>query len=160
MDYFSPAILASITSLIISLITMYQFIKNKSFLEAQFNKTNNRAFTSKLYDLRLQHYPQVFEVLDTIHKGKGGLVSVTVINNACENLITWKKGIISLIISTEAHESFYLLRDSLMKKPSSLEHYSPEQIDKIVGAVKDFRRQLRRDLGFMFREEKERRNSD
>jgi hypothetical protein len=46
-----------------------------------------------------------------------------------------------------------------MKNPAQHDKYAPEQVDKIVGAIKKFRRQLRRDVGFMFREEKERRNT-
>jgi len=65
-----------------------------------------------------------------------------------------------LIISNEALKSFYILRDSLMKNPAFKDGHSPEQIDKMIIALKDFRRQLRRDVGFMFREEKERRGNN
>jgi hypothetical protein len=58
----------------ISLITLYQFFKNKRFQEDQFTKTNNRAFTSKLYDLRLEYYPEAFEIMDDIYKEKGGII--------------------------------------------------------------------------------------
>ncbi|MEO7216032.1 hypothetical protein [Mucilaginibacter sp.] len=158
-DILSPALIAAITSLLISLTTLYQFFKNKRFQEDQFNKANNRTFTSKLYDLRLIHYPKAFEIMDDVYKEKGGYISSIVAKIASESLIEWKKGVINLIISNEAHTSFYTLRDALMKNPAHQNHYTPEQIDKIVLAVKDFRKQLRRDLGFMFREEKERRNS-
>lgn len=159
MDFFSPAVIAAVTSLVISLITSFQFIKNKRSQESQFEKANNRAFTSKLYDLRLEHYPAVFEIMDKVHKKKGGVISIAIIKEASDNLIFWKKGVVSLILSNEAHESYYVLRDILMKQPAQSNEYSPLQIEKITIAIKDFRKQLRRDLGFMFREEKERRRA-
>ncbi len=160
MEALTPALIAALVSLSISLMTLFQFFKNKRFQEDQFIKANNRAFTSKLYDLRLEHYPGAFEILDNIYKEKGGNIDPSKIRNVCEGLIKWKTGIVNLIISNEARKSFYVLRDSLMKNPAFRDGYSPEQIDKITISLKDFRRQLRRDVGFMFREEKERRGNN
>ena len=159
MEALTPALIAALVSLTISLITLFQFFKNKRFQEDQFNKANNRAFTSKLYDLRLEHYPKAFEILDEIYKEKGGNIDPSKIRNVCEAIIKWKAGVINLIISNEARKSFYSLRDSLMKNPAFKDGYTPEQIDKITISIKDFRRQLRRDVGFMFREEKARRGT-
>lgn len=72
--------------------------------------------------------------------------------------MAWKKGVVDLIISIEALESYFYLRDALMKNPESKEKYSEQQVEKISASTKNFRKQLRRDIGFMFREEKERRN--
>lgn len=153
----SPALIAAITSLLISLITLFQFLKNKSFQEQQFIKANNRAFTSKLYDLRLEHYPKAFEILDALYKEKGGIIDHVKVKNIAEQLIGWKTGVINLILSNEAHKSYFTLRDAMFKKPGDKDGYSLEQIEKITKYSKEFRRQLRRDVGFMFREEKERR---
>lgn len=46
-----------------------------------------------------------------------------------------------------------------MKNPTHQDNYSPEQVKKIISEIKDFRKQLRRDVGFMFREEKEHRSA-
>jgi hypothetical protein len=46
-----------------------------------------------------------------------------------------------------------------MKNPANNNNYSAEQIEKITNYTNNFRKQLRRDLGFLFKEEKERRNS-
>ncbi|MDR6513777.1 hypothetical protein [Chryseobacterium camelliae] len=159
LEALSPSLITAIVSLSISLMTLYQFFNNKSFQEEQFVKSNNRAFTSKLYDLRLEHYPNAFHILDELYKEKGGTINPTIAKSCCENLIKWKTGIIHLIISNEARSSFFTLRDILMKNPAHQDRYSPEQVEKITFAIKDFRRQLRRDVGFMFREEKERRSN-
>lgn len=156
-EFFTPSIIAAGTSLIISLITLYQFFRSQDNQKKQFEKGLNRNLTSRLYELRLEHYPIAFEITDEIFRDKGGNFDVEKLKDIREQLIYWKKGIISLIISVEAKDSYYILRDAIQKNPAMETRYSKEQIDKILNAKHDFRRQLRRDLGFMYREEKERR---
>lgn len=156
-EFLTPSIIAALASLIISIITLYQFFRNQRFQQDQFNKTLNRNLTTKLYDLRLEHYPSAFIITDEIYKEKGGNYDVTKIRIALDELIIWKKGVVNLIISNDALTSFYALRDSIMKNPAQGTIYSSEQVDKISTNTKEFRRQLKRDLGFLFREEKERR---
>jgi hypothetical protein len=156
-DFFTPSIIASITALCVSFITLFQYFKNQRFQQKQFDKNLNRSLTTKLYDLRLEHYPKAYEITDFLYKKKGGNYSFEELKNILEELIEWKKGIINLIISVEARDSYYLLRDVLMKNPAHQESYSKEQVEKVFTANKSFRKQLRRDLGFMYREEKLRR---
>jgi len=158
-DILSPSLIASLTSLVISVITLYQFFKNQGFQQQQFNKSLDRSLTTKLLDLRLEHYPKAFEITDSVFKEKGGNFDPAKIKNAVEELIEWKKGVINLVISSEALTSFYVLRDAAMKSPANNGTYSSEQVEKISVGTKDFRKQLRRDLGILFREEKLRRNT-
>jgi len=158
-DILTPPLIAALTSLVISIITLYQFFRTQRFQQQQFNKTLDRNLTTKLLDLRLEHYPKAFEITDNIFKEKGGIYDPVKIKNALEELIEWKKGVINLIISNEAMTSFYILRDSMMKSPAQNGIYSNEQVEKISAGNKDFRKQLKRDLGFLFREEKSRRSS-
>ena len=152
-----PAIIASLTSLVISIITLIQSLQAQRSQRKQFEKTLNRNLTNTLYELRLTTYPQAFEITDRIHKIKGGNYEPDTIKEALKDLLDWKKGVVDLIISVEALESFIILRDTLMKNPETQDAYSIQQVDKISANTKDFRRQLRRDIGFLFREEKERR---
>lgn len=158
-EFFSPSIIAAGASLVISFITLYQFFRNQRFQQYQFNKTLERSLTTKLLDLRLEHYPKAFEITDSIYKEKGGNYDYTKIISSLNDLIEWKKGIVNLIISNESLESYYILRDSLMRNHGDNNQYSLDQIQKISKSVKEFRRQLKRDLGFLFREEKQRRRS-
>ncbi len=157
-DFFTPSLVTAITSLVISLVALFQFYRSQNFQQKQFNKTINRNLTTKLYDLRLEIYPKAFEITDNIYKDKGGNFDTERLKNALNELIEWKKGKLNLIISSEALESYYQLRNNLMKNPASNNNYSPEQIEKITNSNNNFRKQLRRDLGFLFKEEKERRN--
>lgn len=158
-DFFTPSLVTAITSLVISLVALFQFYRNQNFQLKQFNKTINRNLTTKLYDLRLEIYPKAFEITDNIYKDKGGDFDTERLKNTLNELIEWKKGKLNLIISSEALESYYQLRSNLMKNPANNDNYSPEQIEKITNSNNNFRKQLRRDLGFLFKEEKERRNS-
>ena len=158
-DFFTPYLVTAITSLVISLVALFQFYRNQNFQQKQFNKTINRNLTTKLYYLRLEIYPKAFEITDNIYKDKGGNFDTERLKNTLNELIEWKKGKLNLIISSEALESYYQLRNNLMKNPANNNNYSAEQIEKITNSNNNFRKQLRRDLGFLFKEEKERRNS-
>lgn len=156
-EFFTPAIATAGASFIISLVTLYQLFRNQRFQQSQFNKTLDRTLTTKLLDLRLEHYPKAFEITDLIFKESGGNYNHEKLSLLLTELILWKSGVINLIISNESLQSFYLIRDSLMKNPGNETHYSKEQVDKISNNTKEFRRQLKRDLGFLHREEKYRR---
>lgn len=156
-DFFTPSLVTAITSLVISLVALFQFYRNQNFQQKQFNKTINRNLTTKLYYLRLEIYPKAFEITDNIYKDKGGNFDTERLKNTLNELIEWKKGKLNLIISSEALESYYQLRNNLMKNPANNNNYSAEQIEKITNSNNNFRKQLRRDLGFLFKEEKERR---
>lgn len=75
-DILSPSLIASLTSLVISVITLYQFFKNQRFQQQQFNKTLDRSLTTKLLDLRLEHYPKAFEITDSVFKEKGAILTL------------------------------------------------------------------------------------
>lgn len=157
-DFFTPSVIAALTALTLSLITLYQFFRNLRFQQQQFDKNNNRDLTNKLYDLRLKNYPKAFDITDNIIKTKGNNYDVEKIKKAKDELIVWKSGVVNIIISIECRDSYFALRDILMKSPAENNTYSQKQVEKIYEANKNFRKQLRRDFGFMYREEKERRN--
>lgn len=159
-EIITPSIIAALTSLIISIITLFQFFRSQKLQQKQFDKNLSRGLTSKLYDLRIDCYPKAFEITDSIHKLKGGNYDPKIIQTALAELIDWKKGIVSVVISVEALESFIALRDVLMRNPEKKDTYSSTQIENISHRTKEFRKQLRRDIGFLFREEKERRSKN
>ena len=159
-EIITPSIIAALTSLIISIITLFQFFRSQKLQQNLFDKNLSRGLTSKLYDLRIDCYPKAFEITDSIHKLKGGNYDPKIIQTALAELIDWKKGIVSLVISVEALESFIALRDVLMRNPEKKDTYSSTQIENISHRTKEFRKQLRRDIGFLFREEKERRSKN
>ena len=127
-EIITPSIIAALTSLIISIITLFQFFRSQKLQQKQFDKNLSRGLTSKLYDLRIDCYPKAFEITDSIHKLKGGNYDPKIIQTALAELIDWKKGIVSLVISVEALESFIALRDVLMRNPEKKDTYSSTQV--------------------------------
>lgn len=156
-SYINPIFVTAITSLVISLIALFQFYKNQSFQQKQVDKNLNRTLGIKLYELRLADYPKAFEITDKIFKSKGGNYDSNEIKLIVNELIEWKKGRVSLIMSNESIQAFYIFRDSLMKNPANGNLYSLEQVEKITNLNNNFRKQLRRDLGFLFKEERDKR---
>lgn len=156
-NFINPIFITAITSLVISLIALFQFYKNQSFQQNQFDKNLNRTLGIKLYELRIEDYPKAFEITDRIYKSKGGNYDSNEIKLVLNDLIEWKKGRISLILSNESLQAYYSFRDSLMKNPANGNLYSLEQVEKITNLNNNFRKQLRRDLGFLFKEEREKR---
>lgn len=154
-----PSLVAAVTSLIVCFIAYFQFLKSQQSEQDRFDKRLNRDLTSKLYDLRLEYYPLAFEITDAIYKEKGGLLIPSKMKNTCDELINWKRGIVNLIISIESRDFFFKLRDALMKNPAEGDKYSEVQTENIINLARAFRKQLRRDLGFLYREEKQRRES-
>lgn len=156
-NYINPIFITAITSLVISLLALFQFYKNQSFQQKQFDKNLNRTLGIKLYELRIKDYPKAFEITDRIFKTKGGNYDSNEIKLVLNNLIEWKKGRTSMILSNESLHAYYSFRESLMKNPANGNLYSIEQVEKITNLNNNFRKQLRRDLGFLFKEERERR---
>lgn len=158
-DFFTPSVIAALTALVVSSITLYQFFRNLRFQQQMLEINNDRALTNKLYDLRLEHYPEAFNITDDIIKTKGNNYDLIKIQTAKTNLVSWKKGVVNIIISVECRDSYFVLRNALMKNPAENNLYSHNQVEKIYEANKNFRKQLRRDMGFMYREEKGRRKN-
>jgi hypothetical protein len=62
-----------------------------------------------------------------------------------------------LIISSETKESYTFFIETLTRNPEMQTKYSDKQVEKIYTARMDFKNSLRRDLGFLYKEEKQRR---
>jgi len=150
------AIIAAITSLVVSLLTLFQSLRNQQMQRDQFEKGQKRNLTSRLYDLRLQHYPRGFEITEWIQKTKGENLDPEILMKVVKELSSWKSGIVSLIISGDALWIYHDFRDALTKNPGEAQKYSKEQVAKIWRLRTEFRRSLRRDIGLLHREDRTR----
>lgn len=155
----TTAIVAAITSLIISLLSFYQALRTAKLQKEQFEKSQNRNLTSKLYDLRLEHYPRAFEITEQIKKSKGGNLDPTLIFGVLEELQQWKTGAVSMILSGNCMHAYHKFRDALARRPATGDKYSMEQIDKIWKLRSEFRRNLRFDIGLLHIGEQEEKQS-
>jgi hypothetical protein len=147
------AIIAAITSLIISTFSVYLSFRNQIQQKEQFDKNQKRALTNKLYELRLENYPKAFSITEWLQKSKGNNLDPKNALKVLEDLKEWKTGTISLIMSKVSVDKFYELRDALSKQPALGNSYSNEQIEKIWILRNQFRRSLRKDIGLLYEEE-------
>lgn len=150
------AIIASLTSLFISLITYFQTNLREKRQSEEFDRIQKRATTTKLLDLRLDSYPKAFEITEKIRKTHGGNLNPIVIKSVCDELNAWRSGIVRLIISSESQWCLFELRAALSKNPEKLNEYSTEQVDKIWNLRNDLRKSLRKDIGILHEEDENR----
>src|SRR5215831_3433319 len=145
----TAALITAITSLLISFLTLFQSLKTQRLQKLQFDKTQKRALTTKLYELRLIHYPKAFEITECLRMPKGGGYDPSMILNVKDELNLWKSGMINMIISYDALLAFRELRKALNKQPGNGNIYTQEQESNIWKARAHFRKCLRIDLGLL-----------
>jgi hypothetical protein len=167
-DEVVAALIAAGVSIIASLVTYFttkhqmslerenlakQLALEREKLETQLK----RQFTDRLYDLRLQCYPDAFQITE-------GLSQVSKMaeedlyafyQSVKEQLKTWKEKDANLLLSDDALKMFYELRKALGKNPERGAVYSDAQKEKIWRARNRFRAALRGDLGLLFEEDEE-----
>ena len=108
-------------------------------------------FTERLYNLRLQYYPEAFRITERLGKE----VSLQTTREIDVQLKDWKAAEVNLVISNKAQQEFYKLREMLKKNPEQGDKYSEQQVSKIWRARNRLRGELRRDLGLLFSEDED-----
>jgi hypothetical protein len=105
--------------------------------------------------VRLKYYPRAFEITDELGK-RTSTMDATLLSKhrgVESQLREWKKGEVSFILSGRALRAFYKLLDILSKNPEKGTLYSEAQLANIWKARVKFRRELRRDIGLLFKED-------
>ena len=144
-------LIAGSVSLVVSLIGVLSTLFVQKIQSRNTEKQIRTNVADKLLSLRLEHYPTTFTITEKIQRKKEPQRIITrqglqEINN---ELIAWKTGIVSLILSKEAIDAFYDLRDTLNMGYAEKENFSREQVEKIMSARDKFRGVLRYDIGFL-----------
>lgn len=161
----SDKVIAALIAALVSLaVAVFSYLSNKRTMESksrEIDKQLARQFTEKLYELRLEHYGRAFEITERLEQRKAPdfIVSPEVVRDVLGELMDWRAGQVALIMSSDTLQSFRELREAIGKRPGHGTRYSEEQAAKMLRFVADFRRAMRRDIGFMFDEERRRRNS-
>lgn len=157
-DQFLTAIIASGITLIgimISSIINSRQIKQQ---ESNSRRQLQRMMTQKLYELRLKHYPRAYEITEAIKQERAPkyINDKEQIDIVLKELLTWKNGEVSLALSKNSLYLFGELCKLLEKRPNAKDgNYLKKQAENIFKARVDFRRSLRKDLGFLFDEDLE-----
>lgn len=152
------AVIAAMVSLIIALIS---FMTNKNTLKSErekFERELQRSMTSKLYDLRLEMYPEAIAITDGLRKSRmsdQAELSEAYFKSILTKLDEWHGARAFLLLSRNAVNTLYTLRKVLREKPEMEGKFSKEQLEKIWKAKGAFRSALRADIQFLYEEESE-----
>jgi hypothetical protein len=115
--------------------------------------------TSKLYDLRLEIYPEAISITDGLRKARmvapEESLSEEYFKAIVSKLDEWHGAKAFLLLSRNAIDTLYSLRKVLREKPEMNGKYSKEQLERIWRAKNAFRSALRSDIQFLHKEETE-----
>lgn len=145
------ALIASAISVVVALIG-YLAARSKIRSELQAIKLQQKhSFVEKLLEIRLEAYPDVFDITQNIGKRSNytdeEIIQIT--NEALEKLDAWQRKKSGLLLSRKSLSSYYELRDALRKNPANKGAYTNVQLEKIWFARNSFRGCLRDDVGLL-----------
>ncbi len=114
------------------------------------------SMTDKLYDVRIDSYPKGMEITEALRKTQlAGDVTLSedYLNKIVVQLDLWYSSKAGFVLSRHAAQCFSALHKAVREKPKSNGMYSPEQIDTMVKARREFRMALRADILLLFNED-------
>jgi hypothetical protein len=146
------ALIAGVVSMIVTTIGLLSsfFVQKMQSREAE--KQIRTEAATKLLALRLEHYPKAFDISEKIQRRKKPqrILPREELLAISGELIEWKTGIVNLILSQETLDCFYELRETLGMGYAEKDAFSFHQVEKIISAKDEFRKSLRRDVGFLY----------
>lgn len=114
------------------------------------------SMTAKLYDVRIESYPKGMEITEALRKTQlDGDVTLNAdyLNKIASQLDLWYSSKAGFVLSRKAAKFFSTLHQAIREEPESNGMYSPEQINRIVKARREFRMALREDILLLFSED-------
>jgi hypothetical protein len=154
-DVIIVALIAGGVSLVVSAIGLGATLLTNAANRRRLEREIRHKFVEKLYELRLEVYPEAFEIRQLIQRRKMPLR----INKRDElmairkRLLELSNGKAALVISRQSMRALYALKEALNKRPGLEDEYTDEQVQKIWSTRNQFRRTLRRDLGILLDED-------
>ncbi|UBF28491.1 hypothetical protein K9N68_11795 [Kovacikia minuta CCNUW1] len=151
------ALIAAVVSLVVALIS---YISNRNALKSQREKLDRelqRSMTTKLYDKRLEIYPEAIQITEGLRKSRmeiqGKDISEAYFREIVVKLDEWHNTKAFLLLSEDSVQAFYALRRVTREKPELEGKYSKEHLERIWHAKNAFRYALRSDIQLLYREE-------
>ena len=151
------ALIAALVSIAVALISYFSNRNELKLQREQLEREQQRSMTTKLYDKRLEVYPEAIQITDGLRKSKlaaqGQDISEDYFSTILEKLDEWHSKKAFLLLSERAVHSFYALRWVLREKPETATGYSQEHLGRIQQAKGKFRYALRLDIQLLYAEE-------
>jgi hypothetical protein len=113
-----------------------------------------RRLTEKLIDLRLDRYPQAFQITDRLLGEHifGKHMTSTELATVREQLAEWNASKSCFLLSVRSLQSYYKLREAL-SLANTKQELSGNDLEEIWHAKNSFRKNLRADLRLIYSEE-------
>jgi hypothetical protein len=138
MELFTGVLSAAIAAIVSLVVALISFVTNKNTLKSErekFERELQRTMTSKLYDLRLEMYPEAIAITDGLRKSRMAAqqerLSETYFKDILTKLDEWHGARAFLLLSRSAVDTLYTLRKVLREKPELEGQYSKAQLEKI-----------------------------
>jgi hypothetical protein len=153
------AVISAVVSLTVTLITVFVSRSNIRAEREKLERELQRSMTSRLYDVRLETYPQAVEITEKLRRSRmreqGDKLNEQFFKDVLAQIDAWHATKAGFILSRRSLEQLYSLRKVLWQKPENDGKYTPEQIERIAVAKGEFRAALWNDIQFLFAEEVE-----
>jgi hypothetical protein len=150
------SIIAAIVSLVVILISAYVSRLTIMAARTTLEKQQLGSMTAKLYDVRIEEYPKGMEITEALRRTQlAGDVTLCAdyLNNIVSQLDKWYSSKAGFVLSRHSAQCFSELHKAIRVKAETNGMYSPEQIDRMVNARRDFRMALRADILLLFNED-------
>jgi hypothetical protein len=151
------AVVAAVVSLIVAVISSYN---NRNALRVEREKLERelqRKLTEKLYDQRLEAYPEALEITDGLRPSRLLKCCEPLTEEYFQEIVTrldkWQNTKAGFLLSDNSFAKLNELRAILREQPQGNGSYSSNQIERFLAARKSFRAALRTDMHLLFREE-------
>jgi hypothetical protein len=162
MEIITGIVSAAIAALVSLVVAIISFVMNKNSLKSErekFERELQRNMTTRLYDIRLEVYPEAISITDGLRNSRmsaqGDGLSAEYFQGILSGLDQWHANKAFLLLSPKAVSTFYALRRTLRAKPAANGKYSKAQIEDIWHAKGRFRNALRSDIQLLYTEESE-----
>jgi hypothetical protein len=152
---FVPIITAAVSLVVISISAFVSWLTIRAARHT-LQRQQLGSMTAKLYDVRIESYPKGMQITEALRKTQlAGDVTLSVdyLNDIVSQLDLWYSSKAGFVLSRRSAQCFSALRQAIREKPESNGMYSPEQIDRMVRARREFRVALRADILLLFNED-------
>lgn len=151
-DKIITGLIAGGVSLVVAIVSYLSTIGKIRHERRNLEKQIKSKFTERLYELRLKHYPIVFEITDKLGKKKAFDAEIIPekYKQIEKKLREWKSGEVGLILSETSLEVYYELLKAFKAKLALGNMYNDEQLQRFYNIRTEFRNSLRKDLGLLY----------
>lgn len=154
-DTVIAALVAGFVSLVVSVVGVFTIRYQLRHDKMKSESDQKHDYSQQLYEQRVRVYPIGYAITSRIMRRPKPdfLQSVESLRNTGMHLNKWVQEEAGLFMSRDSLKAYWDLRNALSKKPGHGDAWTEEQANKLWNARTIFRRQLRNDIGNLYRED-------